>query len=92
MSCTLILENFKKLGGKLGCDYDKQTCYLSQKHKFGHINQYCEFNDETKTEIDKLYVDMKNIPEKYVKINDYLPNDYLPHKFVIQLYEPVNRT
>jgi len=81
MSCTMILENFKKLGGKLGCDYDKQTCYLSQKHKFGHINQYCEFNDETKSEIDKLYVDVKDIPEKYVKINDYLP-----HKFVIQLY------
>ena len=35
MSCTMILENFKKIGGKLMCDYDKQTCYLSQKQKFG---------------------------------------------------------
>lgn len=93
MSCGMIIENFKKLGGKLGCDYDKQTCYLSYKQKIGHINntfvyrnQYCEFTDETKSEIDKLYVDMKNIPEKYVKINDHLP-----HKFVIQLYEPVDR-
>ena len=81
MSCTIMFETFKKLGGKLGCDYDKQTCYLYLTHKFVHINQYCEFTDETKPEINKLLADMKDIPDKHFTVNYYLP-----YKFVIQLY------